>query len=67
MTLNVLINQRPVELPSEAAVSDALATLSLTPPFAVAVNTRFVPRGAYSSTVLKDGDQIEVISPVTGG
>lgn len=67
MTLNVLINQKPLELPSGAAVSDALATQALTPPFAVAVNTQFVPRTAYSSTLLKDADQIEVISPVTGG
>ena len=67
MTLNVLINQKPIELPAGAALSEALATQTLTPPYAVAVNTQFVPRSAYTSTLLKAGDQIEVISPVTGG
>lgn len=67
MPLHVLINHKPVELPCDATVSDALTTQNLTPPFAVAVNTQFVPRSTYGSTLLKDGDRIEVISPVTGG
>ena len=37
------------------------------PPFAVAVNTTFVPRTAYASQPLHEGDAMEVISPVTGG
>ena len=36
-------------------------------PFAAAVNLRFVPRTQYPQTALAEGDQIEIIAPVTGG
>ncbi len=65
--MNVTINQQPFTLPDAATVQDALATLAARPPFAVAVNTSFVPRSAYASCTLHEGDAVEVISPVTGG
>ena len=34
---------------------------------AVAVNADVVPRGAWSSTVLRDGDAVEVLVAVAGG
>lgn len=65
--MKVLINAQPHELPSGATVQEALAAIGACPPFAVAVNTAFVPRGSYASCTLHEGDRIEVISPVTGG
>lgn len=65
--MNVIINQQATTLPAHATVQDALATLAAHPPFAVAVNTRFVPNTQYASHTLHDGDRIEVIAPVTGG
>jgi len=65
--MNVFINQQPTGLPAQASVQDALATLAPTPPFAVAVNTVFVPRTQYAAYLLQDGDRVEVIAPVTGG
>ncbi len=65
--MNVFINQQSTELPAPACVQDALAILAPTPPFAVAVNTVFVPRARYTTHPLQDGDRIEVIAPVTGG
>ncbi|MBL8365795.1 MAG: MoaD/ThiS family protein, partial [Comamonas sp.] len=41
--MQVLINAQPVELPEGATVADALAALQARPPYAVAVNTQFVP------------------------
>lgn len=35
--------------------------------FAVAVNGRFVPRTAYNSTTLGDGDRVEILIPMQGG
>ena len=35
--------------------------------FAVAVNQSFVPRSSYDSYELKDGDQVEIVSPIQGG
>ncbi len=38
-----------------------------TGPVAVAVNGEFVPRSEYSSLIIKDGDLIDIVSPVGGG
>ncbi|MFT4242450.1 MAG: sulfur carrier protein ThiS [Acidovorax sp.] len=65
--MNVTINQQAAELPDAATVQDALAAITARPPFAVAVNTRFVPNTQYAAHALHEGDRVEVISPVTGG
>lgn len=65
--MQVLINLQPHELPKGASVADALAAMQATPPFAVAVNTVFVPAPQHPCHLLQAGDKVEVISPVTGG
>lgn len=65
--MNVLINQTPYALPDAATVADALKAFGAQPPFAVAVNTQFVPQSRHATTGLREGDHLEVISPVTGG
>jgi sulfur carrier protein len=65
--MQVRINHTPHELPASATVADAVALLGPTPPFAVAVNMGFVPQAQYAQTVLCNGDQVEIIRPVTGG
>jgi sulfur carrier protein len=37
------------------------------PCFAIAVNKQFVPRAEYATTFLKEGDCVEIISPMQGG
>lgn len=65
--MNITINQQATELSDGATVADALAQLAPRPPFAVAINTVFVPKARYAEQALNDGDRLEVISPVTGG
>ena len=65
--MNISINQTPHELPEGATVADALAAMQARPPYAVAVNTVFVPATEHPSHPLQAGDRVEVISPVTGG
>ncbi|EJE50726.1 thiamine biosynthesis protein ThiS [Acidovorax sp. CF316] len=65
--MNVSINQIPHELPEGATVAAAVAAIAARPPFAVAVNTIFVPNSRYAAQALNPGDKVEVISPVTGG
>jgi sulfur carrier protein len=65
--MQVRINQIPRELPDGATLAQALQEGGFHPPFAVAVNLQFVPKTTYAQTALKAGDQIEVISPITGG
>lgn len=36
-------------------------------PFAVALNGQFVPRREHARTVLRNGDQLDLIAPVGGG
>lgn len=65
--MNILINQTPHELPDGATLADAVAAVEARPPFAVAVNTVFVPNTRYAQQLLQAGDRVEIISPVTGG
>ena len=65
--MNISINQVPHELPEGATVADTLAAIEARPPFAVAVNTTFVPNTRYAAHALQPGDRVEIISPVTGG
>ena len=65
--MQVIINKNAHELPAGATVADAIAAIGAKPPFAAAVNTQFVPRTQYAEHRLKDGDRVEIISPITGG
>lgn len=38
-----------------------------TAPFAVALNGRFIAAAQYSDTLLKAGDQLDIVSPIAGG
>jgi sulfur carrier protein len=66
-TIQVFINQAPLELPANATLADAVQCVGIAPPFAAAVNLQFVPKTQYASHVLQANDQIELISPITGG
>lgn len=35
--------------------------------FAIAINNKFVPRAVYSTTLLRDGDRVDIIVPMQGG
>lgn len=65
--MKITLNQHATDLQANATVADALAQMQAKPPFAVAVNTIFVPRTQYAAHTLNEGDKMEVISPVTGG
>ena len=65
--MRIIINQVEYELPSQSLVSDALALIDAKAPYAVAVNLNFVPKTMHKEFVLNENDQIEVITPVTGG
>ena len=65
--MHITINQQPHDLPDGATVADAVAAIAAKPPFAVAVNTVFVPSAQHAQHALHTGDGVEVISPVTGG
>lgn len=65
--MKLMVNGQPRELADGASVADLLTELCAKPPFAVAVNTTFIPGARHAAHGLQPGDQVEVISPVTGG
>ncbi len=65
--MRLLINQIQYQLPDNATLVDAIQAVEASEPFAAALNLTFVPRGRYAQTPLAEGDQIEIIAPVTGG
>ena len=65
--MQVFINKVAHVLPPEATLAKAIALIEAKPPFAVAVNLQFVPKTHYAQYLLQAQDQVEIISPVTGG
>jgi sulfur carrier protein len=65
--ISVLINQVPHQLPANASLADAVHQFGISPPFAAAVNLKFVPKNQYASFTLSPNDEIELIAPITGG
>ncbi len=64
----VTVNGDPSECADDLTV-DALVEQrgARAPHVAVAVNSTVVPRGAWPSTPLHDGDAVELLSAVAGG
>ena len=68
MTVQVTLNGEPRELPAGSTIAQAVAELTAAPSgVAAAVNGDVVPRGSWGFTVLRDGDQVEVVTAVQGG
>lgn len=68
MSIQVKLNGEPRELPDGATMSEAVTELkAATTGVAAAINGDVVPRGAWTLTILHDGDQVEVVTAVQGG
>jgi sulfur carrier protein len=68
VTIQVKLNGEPRELPEGSTITQAVAELTAAPSgVAAAVNGDVVPRGSWAVTVLRDGDQLEVVTAVQGG
>lgn len=48
-------------------VEELLTAGDIVEGFAAAVNGGFVPKTFYAETILIDGDEIEILSPMQGG
>ena len=66
--MHVIVNDQPTELPDASNVTALLAHLALPGTrVAIEVNRRLVRRAEHPSTVLHDGDTVEVVTLVGGG
>ncbi|WP_416191896.1 sulfur carrier protein ThiS [Neisseria sp. CCUG12390] len=64
--MNIKLNGENIEF-SGKTVADLVAEAEPAKPFAVAVNTQFVSKGAYETTMLAEGDAVDIVRPVVGG
>ena len=65
--MRVIINQVERDVPENSTIDDVLVLIKATPPLAVAINYGVVPKTVHAQEVLREGDEMEVIAPVTGG
>ncbi|HYB19197.1 MAG TPA: sulfur carrier protein ThiS [Streptosporangiaceae bacterium] len=68
MSVRVKLNGQSRDLPDGSTVAQAVTELTAAASgVAAAVNGDVVPRGSWTVTRLRDGDQIEVVTAVQGG
>ena len=66
--ITIQVNGQPTELPQPCSVSDLLEQLQTgSAPVAVERNREVVPRSRHATTLLEQGDQVEVVTLVGGG
>jgi sulfur carrier protein len=63
----IFINQVRKELSESSPLDELLRELQPKNPFAISINSQFIAKAHYVTTMLQDNDHIEIISPVTGG
>ncbi|WP_448981710.1 sulfur carrier protein ThiS [Neisseria sicca] len=64
--MNLSLNGETFEFKGQT-IADLIAQTAPKKPFAVAVNTGFVAKGAYAETVLNENDKVDIVRPVVGG
>ncbi|WP_369143775.1 sulfur carrier protein ThiS [Streptomyces sp. R44] len=66
--MNVSVNGEPRVLAGPVALDALVATLTTAPSgVAAALNETVVPRGEWATTLLGEGDRVEVLTAVQGG
>ena len=67
--MKIQLNGAPVTLPHVCTLHEALnfAKIDLPPCSAIAVNDQLVPRAAFVTYQLQDGDALLIIRPTFGG
>lgn len=66
--MRITINGRELEVGQPSTVHDLLVRLGWEPgKIAVERNLEIVPRSAHGTTVLQDGDRLEIVNFVGGG
>lgn len=62
------VNGEKKELENSRSLAEAVRDLGYEGArIAVARNDEFVPRGDYATVQLRDGDRLEIVSPMQGG
>ncbi len=68
LACNITLNDAARAVAVGMTVEGLLAELKLQPRFlAVELNRRVIPRGDHATTLLSDGDRVEIVTLVGGG
>ncbi|MGB5093121.1 MAG: sulfur carrier protein ThiS [Parvibaculum sp.] len=66
--ISLFINGESHTFPAPLSVPGLIGHLGFDPAkIAIELNLEIVPRSAYASTMLKDGDRLEIVNFVGGG
>lgn len=69
--ISIIINGLNQSIESSQTVADVLTFYFESNPkpqlFSVAINQQFVAQGLYQTTLLADGDSVDIFSPIQGG
>lgn len=66
--MNVIINNKPVEVQEGASLSDLSKQLNLpVQGVAIAIDYKVIPRSIWSNTILEENIELMVIEAVSGG
>lgn len=66
--MTVTLNGKAREIDSNTSIAEAIGSWELLDQsFAIAVNEQFIPKSAYDSTHLQEGDRVELLVPMQGG
>ena len=66
--MEIVVNGAPIDVPEGLTLEDLLARLEVRRDHtAVALNREIARRAAYATTVLRDGDRLEIVHPMAGG
>lgn len=64
----IYINDQPLSLESSCTLQEMLEQEnSIAAHIAIAINNRFIPRSMFASTILQEGDRMDLITPMQGG
>jgi sulfur carrier protein len=66
--MQVVVNGKPITVREGLTLEDLLAHLEVRRDHtAVALNREIASRASYATTVLRDGDRVEIVHPMVGG
>lgn len=66
--ITLSLNGEKKTLPADEVLLNAITSWELhKQKFAIAINEQFIPKSAYADTILKDGDNVELLIPMQGG
>jgi sulfur carrier protein len=66
--ISITVNGGNVDIESEMSVEQLLDTVDVPPNYlAVELNADVVPRERYADTIVREGDEVEVVTLVGGG